>query len=52
MPTDQTESTPTETYVVNYYITINFNENCGVETVVVNQTGKPKEDDPPGTGNP
>lgn len=58
MPTDQTEST-TETYVVNYYITINFNENCGVEKVIIKQTGKPKEDDPPtgcgssgGTGTP
>jgi len=39
-----------ETYVVNYYITVNFMENCGVEKVVINQTGKPKSDDPPGTG--
>lgn len=49
MPTDQTENT-TETYVVNYYITINF--NAPVTTVNISQTGKPKEDDPPGTGNP
>ncbi len=39
-----------ENYVVNYYITVNFMENCGVEKVVINQTGKPVDDDPPGTG--
>lgn len=42
-----------EQYVVNYYITINFQSNCGVENVVINQTGKPTGGDPPpGGGNP
>lgn len=36
-----------EEYVINYYITINFMENCGVEKVVINQTGKPVQDPPP-----
>lgn len=40
-----TVTTEEEVYVVNYYITVNFRENCGVENVTINQTGKPK--DPP-----
>lgn len=49
MPEEEVE----EQYVINYYITINFNENCGVENVEINQTGKPVSGDPPpGTGNP
>lgn len=49
--TNTTESDHSENYVVNYYISIYFQENCGVDNVVINQTGKPKEDDPPpGTG--
>lgn len=37
-----------EVYTLNYIV--NFNNCTFNEKVVVNQTGKPKEDDPPGTG--
>lgn len=50
MPTETTESTE-EVYKIVYNIHIHFEKDCGVETVIINQTGKPKEDDtPPGTG--
>ncbi len=53
MPNETTESiTEEEVYKVVYNIHIHFHENCGVETVNIYQTGKPEEDDPPGTGNP
>lgn len=38
----------TEEYALNYIV--NFNNCVFNEKVMVNQTGKPTEDDPPGTG--
>jgi len=52
MPTETTESTE-EVYKVVYEIHIHFEKDCGVETVIINQTGKPGGDPPPpppGTG--
>lgn len=38
----------TEEYTLNYIV--NFNNCVFNEKVVIKQTGKPTEDDPPGTG--
>jgi len=49
MPTETTESTE-EVYKIVYNIHIHFHENYGVDKVIINQTGKPEDDDPPTGG--